>query len=172
MTTPVKYSNNKKFPILFQVFTFLNGTPVFFSRNERMLNAGWQSKDVVSELYFGRWAKKRIDTYLSGMFNNSNLINIMALLPGGNDKLGDIVASENSKIYLSKKDYEDIEEDVKKVIESCEGKTGCLLYGKPGMGKTRLVKYISSKYMLPIYSIYLNPDYNNLDILTMFGSIP
>ncbi len=78
-----EYSNNKKFPVLYQVFTLFDGIPIYFSRNERMLNAGWQSKDVVSELYFARWAKKKIDEKLSSLFNNGNLINIMALLPGG-----------------------------------------------------------------------------------------
>jgi ATP-dependent 26S proteasome regulatory subunit len=46
------------------------------------------------------------------------------------------------------------------------------LYGKPGTGKTRLIKYFSLKYNLPIYSIFLNPEYNNLDILVMFNDIP
>ena len=55
---------------------------------------------------------------------------------------------------------------------SGSGKTSALLYGLPGTGKTRLIKYFSLKYDLPIYSIYLNPEYNNLDILFMFSDIP
>jgi ATP-dependent 26S proteasome regulatory subunit len=57
-------------------------------------------------------------------------------------------------------------------LESGVGKSSALLYGLPGNGKTRLVKYFSLKYNLPIYSIYLNPEYNNLDILIMFSDIP
>jgi ATP-dependent 26S proteasome regulatory subunit len=53
-----------------------------------------------------------------------------------------------------------------------KGKSSALLYGKPGTGKTRLIKYFSLKYNLPIYSIFLNPEYNNLDILVMFNDIP
>lgn len=46
------------------------------------------------------------------------------------------------------------------------------MYGKPGNGKTQFTKYLARKYQLPIYVIYLNPEYNNLDLAMMFASIP
>ena len=96
----------------------------------------------------------------------------MALKPWGSDKLGQLSTTEKPKVYLNKDQYEDIEEDIVNILSNKKGKTSALLYGKPGTGKTRLVKYFSLKYNLPIYSIFLNPEYNNLDILVMFNDIP
>jgi SpoVK/Ycf46/Vps4 family AAA+-type ATPase len=96
----------------------------------------------------------------------------MALAPWGSDKLGQLSTNEKSEVYINKEQYEPIEQDIEKILASGKGKSSALLYGKPGTGKTRLVKYFSLKYNLPIYSIFLNPEYNNLDILVMFNDIP
>ena len=95
----------------------------------------------------------------------------MLLGPYGSDKLGEIEIVE-PVISIDKNLYEDIEADIKDMLEKNKSKTGCLLYGKPGTGKTRLVKYFSQKFLLPIYTVYLSPDFSNLDILMMFSSIP
>jgi ATP-dependent 26S proteasome regulatory subunit len=96
----------------------------------------------------------------------------MALTPWGSDKLGELRCDENPRVFINDEQYKDIENDVEKMLKIGRGKTSTLLYGVPGTGKTRLVKYLSVKYKLPIYSIYLNPEYNNLDILVMFNDIP
>jgi ATP-dependent 26S proteasome regulatory subunit len=95
----------------------------------------------------------------------------MVLQPYGVDKLGEL-SDSTPEIALDEHLYKDIEEDIKDMIENNRDKTGCLLYGKPGTGKTRLVKYFAQKFELPIYTIYLNPDYTNLDVLMLFSSIP
>ena len=33
-----------KYPDVYEAFTFLEGVPIFFSRGERLLTAGWKSK--------------------------------------------------------------------------------------------------------------------------------
>lgn len=164
------FSLNKKYPQIYQSISKTNGVYMFFSRNERLLTAGWQGKDTISEIYFFRWQKNKIEKFI---IENSTLkenINVMILQPHGVDKLGEL--NNKPEIFLDEHLYIDIEQDIEDMLKYGKDKTGCLLYGKPGTGKTRLVKYFSQKFELPIYTIFLNPEYTNLDILIMFSSIP
>ena len=68
--------------------------------------------------------------------------------------------------------FEDIEADVAKVAKGSLKRTSFLLHGPPGNGKTNFIRQLARKYTLPIYVIYFNPDYNNLDIARMFSEIP
>lgn len=166
-----EFSVNKKYPAIYETFCYIDDCFLLFKRNERLLNAGWQSKDTVSEIYFFRWQKDKVLNYIKSISNVKDSINVMLLGPYGADKLGELEISEPT-ISIDKDLYEDIEADIKDMLENNKSKTGCLLYGKPGTGKTRLVKYFSQKYLLPIYTVYLSPDFSNLDILMMFSSIP
>ena len=165
-------SVNKKYPSTYSSIAFINGTLVYFVRSERLLTAGWQSKETISELYYFRWHREKIKSFIGSIVNAKEYVNVMALAPWGSDKLGQLSTAEKPMVYINKDQYETIEEDIVNILTTGKGKTSALLYGKPGTGKTRLIKYFSLKYNLPIYSIFLNPEYNNLDILVMFNDIP
>jgi hypothetical protein len=160
-----------RFPELWEGFLLLDKIPLYFHRNERLMTAGWKSKESISTLSFFRWNRSQVDRLLAHV-NTGESIQVSALTPHGTDRLGELEPGGEGELYLNPGSYEDIEEDVKRVLSGELNKTGALLYGSPGNGKTRFVRYLSKKYSLPINVVYLLPDYNNLDISLMFSNIP
>lgn len=160
-----------KYPEVFESLVLLDGIFFFFSRSERLFTAGWKNKEDLSTITFFRWQRKKVDKLLEVGLECAT-VPISALIPGSQDRLGELEVDESACVYLNEGSYEDIEEDVKKVLRGELKKTGCLLYGKPGSGKTQFAKYISKKYSLPISVVYLQPDYSNYDIVRMFSEIP
>lgn len=161
-----------KFPDIYQSFVVMGGVPFFLDRGERLLNAGWKSKENVSFVIFPRWLRRRMNDILEGKDSEDRTIPIMAMLPSNPDRLGELIAEPSPDIFLPESLYQDIEEDVKLVLSGQKRKTSALLYGAPGNGKSQFVKYLSKKYELPIYIVYLTPEYTNLDIALMFSGIP
>lgn len=129
-----EFSVNKKYPAIYETFCYIDGCFLLFKRNERLLNAGWQSKDTVSEIYFFRWQKDKVLNYIKSVSNVKDSINVMVLAPYGADKLGELEISEPT-ISIDKDLYEDIEADIKDMLENNKSKTGCLLYGKLALEK-------------------------------------
>jgi len=160
-----------KYPEVYEAFAILGWTPFYFSRIERMLTAGWQGKEGVCSITFLRWHRRKIEALLRDE-GGTNVINISALSPNGQDRLGELIADPDAEVYLNPESYLDIEDEVKKVLSGEMPKTGFLLYGAPGNGKTQFVKYLSKKYSLPINVVYLSPDYTNYDIARMFSEVP
>jgi len=161
-----------RYPDVYDALVQLKGASFYISRGERLLTAGWQGKEELTHVVFPRWHRKRILDIIKRKGLDAPSIPVMALTPHGTDRLGELSIDPNAVPVVDLKMCGDIEKDVKKVVAGEKGKTGLLLYGAPGNGKTQFIKYLARKYSLPIYVVYLNPDYSNLDIATMFASIP
>lgn len=166
-----EYAEPPRYPNVFEAFVFMNSIPFFFSRNERLMTAGWKGKEDLSTIAYFRWQRASVERMLKeGCADNS--IPISALSVGSEDRLGALTPDPNIVPYLNRGSYEDMEEEVKMVLDGRSKKTGLLLHGSPGNGKTQFVKYIARKYSIPIYVVYLRPDYDNYDIARMFSEIP
>ena len=160
-----------KLPETFSAISRLDNVSFFFSREERLLNAGWKSKEDISQITFLRWNRQKIDKILTRS-SDEVTVPVSALSPSGSDKLGEIIRDQNATVYMDEHVFHDIEQDVTKVISGEASKTSMLLYGDPGNGKTQFVKYLAKKYNLPINIVYFSPDYTNIEISTMFANIP
>lgn len=166
-----EYVEPPRYPSVFEAFVFMNSMPFFFARNERLMTAGWKGKEEFSSITYLRWQRSAIEALLrEGCADNS--IPISALAVGSADRLGALAPDPSVVPYLNRGSYEDMEEEVRMVVDGKVKKTGLLLHGAPGNGKTQFVKYISKKYKIPIYVVYLRPDYDNYDIARMFSEIP
>lgn len=159
-----------RYPDIYEALVVFRGTWFFFNRNERLLTAGWKGKEENTYLTFPRWQRKKVYELLKQKGFHNTSIPVMAMAPHGSDRLGELTANPDSKAVVD--NCADIETEIQEVIDGKKPKTGMLLYGPPGNGKTQFVKHLARKHSLPIHVVYLNPEYNNYDIATMFAAIP
>lgn len=162
---------DNKEPNIFKAIVKLSGIYMLVDKSERLLTAGWTSKEHILNIYFFRWDTNRVKGLLNEISVKEKEVSIYAVTPYDSIHIGTLDCN-NYSVVLDKHIYEDIEEDVVRTLNGEINKTSALLYGLPGNGKSRFIKYIAQKYELPIYSFYFSPDYNNLDILQSFSSIP
>jgi len=165
-----EYVDDPRYPDIFEALVSLYDVWFYINRNERLLTAGWKGKEETTFITFPRWQRRKI----LAAFRRKALdqsVPVMLLSPhGGADRLGELKVDRESKTVLD--NCGDIEAEVQKVIDGKKSKTGILLYGPPGNGKTQFIKHLSRKHALPIYVVYLNPEYSNHDIALLFSSIP
>jgi len=166
-----EYVIDPKYPDLYEVIAWIAGMPLFLSRSEKLMTAGWKGKEDVTYVTFFRWHRRQLEALLRDE-NRTNVVTVSALGPGHSDRLGEIEVDKNAAVYLDESVYTDMEKDVQEVLDGKKLKTGMLLHGAPGNGKTQFIKYIAKKYAVPVNVIYLSPEYTNYDIARMFSEVP
>lgn len=166
-----QYVEPPKLPEIFASLVRMEGCFFYFSREERLMTAGWKGKEDVSSLMFPRWYRKKIEKLLSRSAED-DVIPVNVLNPSGTEKLGDLIKNVRAEVYLPAHQYTDIEQEVIKVVQGDLYKTSMLLHGAPGNGKTQFVKYLAKKYNLPINMMYFMPEYSNIEIASLFANIP
>jgi adenylate kinase family enzyme len=161
-----------RYPSEYEAFVLMRGCLFFVSRTEKLLTAGWKGKEEVSRVVFPRWQRAKMLETIKKHGTGEPTIPVMALTPHGSDRLGALTPDSNSTPVVASELWRDIEIEVESMLNHEGSKLGVLLHGAPGNGKTRFIKHLAKKYSLPVYVVYLNPEYSNLDIAMMFASIP
>lgn len=170
-----EFVSEVKPPIEYVCFCKVTETPRFFlSHSERLMTAGWTSKDSVSYVICFRWNAAKIKLFLREKLQQLQLeklgLPVELLTPHFTDRIGSL-KKEFPKPILPEKVWLDIAQDIERVLEDKLEKTSALLHGLPGNGKTSFIKYIATKHNLPIKVITLDPQFSNHDLMAMFGQI-
>lgn len=171
-----EFTSDIRHPIAFHALIIHKILPTFYiSHGERLMQAGWHGKDFVSMITCLRWQypvlRKFLSTGLKEASFKTHGVPVQLILPYGVDRIGSLNI-KMSKPVLDLHVWEELDKEVEELANGSRMKTGALLYGLPGNGKTSLVKYLSTKYRLPIMIFTLNPEWSNHDLLLMFSNIP
>jgi hypothetical protein len=171
-----EFVSEKRHPVAYVAFCFFKGAPWFYmNHSERLMQAGFNDKDHITVLTCFRWKYSFLKSFLKSKLKEMQLctlgVPVQLVLPYGVDKIGSL--KENFGEPIVREDlWRDFESEVAEVAEDKRRKTSALLYGPPGNGKSHLVKYLATKYRLPVMIFTLNPDWTNHDLLLMFAQIP
>lgn len=162
-------------PVVYKAFCRFPGVPMFYvSHGERMLQAGFHGKDFTTTIVCCRLSYSKIKKFLSSSLQSMQLelfgIPVRVATPWNIDKIGSLKTARHPVIDPSL--WSDIDEEMSALARGEIEKTGAILYGLPGNGKTSLVKYLSVKYKMPIVIITFVPEFTNMDIMFMFSQIP
>jgi hypothetical protein len=163
--------SSNRLPSIYFALCYLEGFFFSFLVEERLLRAGFEGTDSVTMVTIFRWQAKRLKKFINSRPVRVDEVAIYILQPWDAEKVGELKVSTIPSLYLLKQQYYDIESDVKKVIRGESDKTGAILYGPPGNGKSFLVRYLSLKFKLPIYIVSLMPDLNNHSLIRMFSKV-
>lgn len=164
-----------KYPLDFTAFYYLKDAPYFIlSHSERLLQAGFTSKDYVSKLICLRWKQGKLKQYLHNKLEAMQLtelgIAVELLTPYYTDKIGSLKMDPPIP-FTDSAVYSDFEEEIVECLSGKINKTGALFYGPPGNGKTFLIKYLALKYKLPIRLVTFTPEFSNHDLMLLFSQI-
>jgi hypothetical protein len=171
-----EFVSDNRYPVAYVAFCFLKEVPFFhINHSERLMQAGWSNKDHVTIITTFRWNYKKIRAFLGDKLKELQLctvgVPIQLMLPYETDKIGSLKIQFNKPV-LEESVWEDIEQEVKEVSEGSRKRTGAILYGPPGNGKSFFIKYLATKYRMPLMIFTLNPDWTNHDLLLIFAQIP
>lgn len=171
-----EFVSENRYPVAYVAFCFFKEAPFFhINHSERLMQAGWSNKDHVTILTCFRWSYKRLKVFLGEKLKSMQLctvgVPVQLMLPYETDKIGSL-KTQFDKPVLDGSVWKDIEEEVREVSEGTRKRTGAILYGPPGNGKSFFVKYLATKYRMPLMVFTLSPDWTNHDLLLIFAQIP
>ena len=161
------------FPKEMSAICFLERIPMMFRTEERLLRAGYTSTDTVVRVTVFRWNfTKLLKILQENTICKGSDVNVFLAQAWQAEKIGSIeIPKRIEEPYLIYEKYKDIEEEIGKVLSGKVERTGCILYGSPGNGKTFLVRYFAMRFKLPVYLISFTPNYDNHDIIRIFVHI-
>lgn len=170
-----EYTSEAKPPVVYAAICLFKDAPWFYlSHQERLMTAGWHGKDFVTVATCFRWRYKALKHYLSVQLKEMQLtklgVPVELLTPNWTDRIG-VLKKVMPQPLAAEEVWKDIEQEVAEVFAGKRDKTSALLYGSPGNGKTSYIKYLATKYRVPVKVITFDSQFNNHDVMAMFSQI-
>lgn len=170
-------SNHRNTPKVFAKLMLVGRLALWYSSEERLLTTGHDSKEYVAELTLLRFQRDRLRALLEATLATSSTQqpDVSVVQPYGYFyQLGQVSDHnlQSDRINLPDDVYEQIDREIAACAGGQQAKTGLLLHGLPGNGKSSLFRHFAAKYNLPINMFQLESFYTNRDIMSMFAKIP
>jgi hypothetical protein len=158
------------YPQVYTAWAWL-GFPVVISIDERLLTAGYSPVDSVATAMLPRVYLSRFRAMLEKMKRPDMAIPVSLLQSWGTEKITQLkVPTILPPPLVETEIYQRAEQEVAQTLK--EGsKTGILLYGPPGNGKTTMARWLGTKFELPINVVVLRPALNNHDVVRTFSRL-
>ena len=171
-----EFVSESRYPVIYSAICLFKEAPWFYiNHSERLMQAGWHSTDHVTIVYCLRWNYKKMRHYLKAKLKEMQLctlgVPVELMLPQYTDKIGSLKETAPEPV-VDDCLWRDFDQEVSKVSHGVLAKTSALLYGPPGNGKTSFIRYLATKYRLPVMVFTLNPEWTNHDLLLLFAQIP
>jgi len=115
-----EFVSDERHPIEYSSFCFFKDAPWFYIyHNERLMQAGFSSKDYITTIYCLRWQYKNIKKFLKEKLKELQLINlgipVELMMPYGVDKIGSLKETPPPPI-VNEFLWKDFEKEVIEVI--------------------------------------------------------
>lgn len=162
-----------KLPTEQLAFHYIDKVFIYMAIQERFLRAGFRGTDSITFITIFRWQYKRLMILISaGEIADEETIPVYLMQPWDADKIGKLRRDvAKYKPYAPETTYEAVETAVQRTVSGAKDKTGIILHGAPGNGKSFFIRYLAVKYQLPIYIFLLESDSRNIDIVRTFGHV-
>lgn len=170
-----EFITEAKYPVDYKSLCWFPHAPWFYlDHGERLLTAGWHGKDSITNLTVFRWNYRKVKIYLNTKIKELQLaslgVSVEVITPNYTDMIG-LIKTNPPTPALNPKLWRDIEQEAADVFEGRKQRSGALIYGPPGNNKTFFVKYLATKYRVPIKIITFTPDFSNFDVMLIFSQI-
>jgi hypothetical protein len=157
-------------------FTRLPGTwGCWMKAEERILTAGHSGTDQVFKIVCFRWQLARVVDYLNAL-DQERLNGVKTPVEfinahGWAESIG-YLPDHVGEPLMEEEVYADFEQSVALCASGKMSKTGAILHGPPGNGKTSLARWLAKKYKMPVRIFQILPDMDNHKVTMAFARLP
>lgn len=156
-------------PKTYLAWCALEGMLFQFRIEERMLRAGWSGTDSIANIKIPRWHVNRLKALIDCPDEEQKKINTYILQPWDAQRIGSLKIPEIiPPLYMSDDSYYRIDHELEQVFSGKIDKSGVMLYGDPGNGKTFAIRHFALKHKASIFIVSLSKGLKNEDLIRTF----